>query len=136
MTDRREFLLHAANALGALPMLALVERVQMEVASRGQGASPEQFARDEPFWANVRRAYSLNERVVNLDHGWSNPAPTTAVDELVRGARALEALPAEQLERIFFSVKNSSLRPALAETLGVDPAEIAIVRNATEANPR
>ena len=55
------------------------------------------------------------------------------MDELVRGARALEALPAEQLERIFFEIKNRSLRPALAETLGVEPAEIAIVRNATEA---
>jgi len=133
MTDRREFLRHATNALGVAPMLALAERVHLEDASRGQGVSPDQIARDERFWANIRGAYTLNEHVVNLDHGWTNPAPTAAVDELVRGARLLEALPAEQLERIFFSIKNPKLRPALAETLGVDPAEIAVVRNATEA---
>src|SRR6266571_8844802 len=83
MTDRREFLRYATNALGVAPMLALAERVHLEDASRGQGVSPDQIARDERFWANIRGAYTLNEHVVNLDHGWTNPAPTAAVDELV-----------------------------------------------------
>ena len=133
MTDRREFLRHAASALGVVPMLAVTERLDLEDAAGGQGVSPDQTARDERFWANIRGAYTLSEQVVNLDNGWTNPAPTAAVNALVREARALEALPAEQLERIFFGVKNPTLRPALAETLGVDPSEIAIVRNATEA---
>lgn len=133
MTDRREFLLQGANALGVAPMLALAKLVQLEDRPHDQAVSLDQIARDERFWANIRGAYTLNERVVNLDNGWTNPAPAAAVDELVRGARALEALPAEELGRIFFSIKNPKLRPALAETLGVDAAEIAIVRNATEA---
>lgn len=114
-------------------MLALAKLVQLEDRPHDQAVSLDQIARDERFWANIRGAYTLNERVVNLDNGWTNPARAAAVDELVRGARALEALPAEELGRIFFSIKNPKLRPALAETLGVDAAEIAIVRNATEA---
>ena len=133
MKDRREFLLHAASALGVAPLVALARLEHVAGASRSQGASLDQIARDERFWANIRGAYTLNEHVVNLDNGWTNPAPAAAVDELVRGARALEALPAEELERIFFDVKKQKLRPALAETLGVDASEIAIVRNATEA---
>ncbi len=133
MPDRREFLLLTAAGLGALSTDTTAGRVQSEIASRARGASDDRIARDERFWANVRSDFALNDNVLNLDHGWSNAAPRASVDRLVREARALEALPAEHLERIFFSFKNTSLRPALAQTLGVEPAEIAIVRNATEA---
>lgn len=143
MMQRREFLLQSAGGLGALWTQAAVERLgahhavgerlTVTAAHGAQNAIEAEAARDEQFWATVRRAYDLNQDVLNLDHGWCNPAPRAAVDELVREAGVLEALPAERLERIFFQIKNGSLRPALAETLGVDPAEIAIVRNATEA---
>jgi isopenicillin-N epimerase len=133
MADRREFLFQTTAGLGGLWANAIAERVHAEIASRVQGTNDEHIARDERFWARVRRDFALNDDVLNLDHGWSNPAPRASVDQLVREARALEALPAEQLDRIFFAFKNNSLRPALAQTLGVAPAEIAIVRNATEA---
>ena len=133
MDNRREFLLRTAASLAVLSTDAGAEHLHAQIATRVQGTDPEQVARDERFWATVRREYALNSRVLNLDHGWANPAPRAAVDQLVREARDLEALPAEQLERIFFRFKNDSLRPALAQVLGVESAEIAIVRNATEA---
>lgn len=132
MTDRRDFLIHTA-ALGLLWVEAIPGPLNAQTASRSQAGGGEQIARDENFWASVRRNFALRDDVLNLDHGWTNPAPRAAVDDLIRGARALEALPAEELERIFFQFKNASLRPALAQALEVDPAEIAIVRNATEA---
>ncbi len=133
MIDRREFLFHTAGGFELLRTKAVLERLSGEVSFPVQGVKDEQVARDERFWARIRGAYVLNQELLNLDHGWSNPAPRAAVAELIHEARALEALPAEQLERIFFQFKNSSLRPALAQTLGVDPNEVAIVRNATEA---
>lgn len=140
--QRREFLLQSAGGLGALWRQDAVERLgarhalgERRTATAAYGAQnaieAAEAARDEQFWATVRRAYDLNQDALNLDHGWCNPAPRAAVDELVREAGVLEALPAEQLERNFFQMKNGSLRPDLAETLGVDPAEVAIVRNAT-----
>ena len=33
---------------------------------------------DEAFWARVRAGYSLDPEVLNLDHGWTNPAPRAA----------------------------------------------------------
>lgn len=134
MTHRREFLLRAAGSLSVFgTAAAIAEVLHAQAASRVQDAPAEQTAGDEQFWATVRGHFVLNDDVVNLDHGWSSPAPRAAVDALVREARALEALPAQELERIFFTLKNSSLRPALAAALGVEPGEIAIVRNATEA---
>lgn len=146
MTHRRDFLLGTAGALGALSLapaqafaerlsaeIALREWLDAELAARGPAAAPERLAEDERFWARIRRTYALNVDVMNLDHGWTNPTLRAAVDELVREARALEALPAERLWHIFTEIKETGLRPALAEVMGVPSAEIAIVRNATEA---
>ncbi|MEP6593402.1 MAG: aminotransferase class V-fold PLP-dependent enzyme [Acidobacteriota bacterium] len=133
MIDRREFLFHTAGGFELLRTNAVLERLSGELSFPVDGLKDEQVARDERFWARIRGAYVLNQELLNLDHGWSNPAPRAAVAELILEARALEAVPAEQLERIFFQFKNSSLRPALAQTLGVDANEVAIVRNATEA---
>jgi selenocysteine lyase/cysteine desulfurase len=148
MTRRREFLARSAGALGALATLpesaaALAERfggemalaawLDAELPSRGPAAAPARLATDERFWARVRQAYSLAPDVLNLDHGWTNPAPRAAVDALVQGARALEALPAEYLLKTWETVTDTAVRRALAEAMGVPPAQLALVRNATEA---
>jgi isopenicillin-N epimerase len=146
MISRRHFAIQAAGTLGALAVsparpfaaqlnatLAWSSRLGEELAWLGDAAAPEPLAADEKFWARVRGAYALNREVVNLDHGWTNPTTGAALEELVRGARTLEALPAEELGRLFFGRGSSAVRVALAETMGVPLAEIALVRNATEA---
>jgi selenocysteine lyase/cysteine desulfurase len=145
MIHRRDFFSRGAGALGALALaptaaaegmragFAASDWAASELPAPGPAADPARLAEDERFWAGVRRAYALQPDVVNLDHGWTNPAPRAAVDELVRGARALEALPAEQLPKLWEEVTSTTVRQALAETMGVPPEEIALVRNATEA---
>jgi len=146
MINRRHFAIRTVGTLGALAIspaaafadqfnatVALSNRLDHELTKLGNAAAPELIANDEKFWARVRSAYTLNPDVVNLDHGWTNPTTRAAVEELVRGARRLEALPAEELDRLFFASSSTGVRPALAEAMGVPPAEIALVRNATEA---
>ncbi len=145
MINRRQFALRAASTLGALAAIPAVFSDQLAAASKlenwidldlerlGAGASPELLAKNERFWARVRTSYVLNPSVINLDHGWTNPTPRAAVDELVHGARRLEALPAEELANIFFGEGNLKLHTAFAHALGVPLTEIALVRNATEA---
>lgn len=146
MTNRRDFMTRTAGALGALalapterlaaglnPELAPGDSLDAELAKRGPSGSPARLAEDETFWARVRGAYVLNPDLINLDHGWTNPASRAAVDELVREARALEALPAERIPYIWREVSDTTLRAALAGAMSVPPAEIALVRNATEA---
>lgn len=145
MVSRRDFNLRAATALAALTLRpattlaaplaakASTEWVERKLDDLGEAATAEQLATNEAFWAEVRTTYTINPDVVNLDHGWTNPTTRAALEELVRGARRLEALPAEELGRIFFGSADSGSRKALADILGVLPAEIALVRNATEA---
>ena len=146
MINRRHFAIRTAGTLGALAIfpasafadqlnavVALSNRLDHELTGLGDAAAPELMADDEKFWARVRSAYTLNPDVVNLDHGWTNPTVRAALEELVRGARRLEALPAEELGRLFFGSGSTGVRPALAEAMGVPQAEIALVRNATEA---
>ncbi len=145
MMHRRLFAIRTAGTLGALATssvaafadqlyatAAVSNGLDREIKELGEAAGPEQLAGDEKFWARVRGAYELNPDVLNLDHGWTNPTTRAAVEELVRSARRLEALPAEELGRLFFE-SRTGVRPALADAMGVPPEEIALVRNATEA---
>lgn len=145
MLDRRHFTLRAAgtlasltfawpldltkdlNALGALPHG--LETAREDAAGR----TPEALAEDEKFWARIRKAYTMRSDVINLDHGWTNPTATASLDELTRGMRALEGLPAEELPRMWNAITNTVVRAALAEVMGVAGTELALVRNATEA---
>lgn len=144
MIDRRNFAVRSAAALGALAVapgqvIARMEtrrlsgRIQEILAGLGDAAAPELLAEDEAFWAEVRKGYALNPDVINLDHGWTNPTPARAIDELVNGARQLEGLPAEELPRMWDEISSTTVRAALADALGVPVAELAMVRNATEA---
>ncbi len=138
MINRRQFAIRTVSTLGTLAISsaatsALCNKLDRQLKELGDRGASELMANDEKFWARVRSAYTLNPNVINLDHGWTNPTTRSAVDELQRGARQLEALPAEELERLFFGGSSTGVRQALADAMGVPPAEIALVRNATEA---
>lgn len=147
MTNRREFLAHTAGSLGVLALGAGALRAHHPLTTHwmsadpslagrlgaGDGAEAARLAGDERFWARVRRGYALHADVVNLDHGWTSPTPRAALDTLVRDARDLQALPADRLARLWPEVTDTHVRAALAAAMGVPPAEIALVRNATEA---
>ncbi len=138
MPDRRDFLRTAAGAAGALALspaalLAARDDVAADLSRLGHDATPARLAEDETFWARVRRGYALDPTVLNLDHGWTSPTPVSVLDTLTRGARTLEGLPAEHLPGMWEQVSNISVRRELAVAMGVPPAEIALVRNATEA---
>ena len=90
-------------------------------------------ARDEAYWARVRRLYSLQPDVLNLDNGWTNPTSANSIDELARVSRRLEGLPAEHLPAMWEKISTTSLRASLAKAMNVSGNEIALLRNATEA---
>ncbi|HEV2150353.1 MAG TPA: aminotransferase class V-fold PLP-dependent enzyme [Longimicrobiaceae bacterium] len=146
MIHRRNFLTRTAGALGALavapaPLLAdrlarmstLLDTLDADLLALGAAADPARLAEDEPFWARVREAFALDPAVVNLDHGWTNPAPREAMADLVRLAREVQSLPAHWLARLWPEVTDTTVRAALAEAMGAPGKQIALVRNATEA---
>ncbi|MEP6509713.1 MAG: aminotransferase class V-fold PLP-dependent enzyme [Gemmatimonadales bacterium] len=144
-SDRRTFFKHAAAITGAVSSalvlpFSITEASELEVWLSDEGTqslndqrAPEVIARDEAYWARIRGLYNLQPDVINLDHGWTNPTPRTAMNELTARARMLEALPAEQLPKQWETISTTKLRAALAAAMKVPATEIALVRNATEA---
>ncbi|HEX6574100.1 MAG TPA: aminotransferase class V-fold PLP-dependent enzyme [Gemmatimonadaceae bacterium] len=107
--------------------------VDQGIGSLADSRPHDVVARDESYWARVRRLYNLQPDVLNFDNGWTNPAPATSIDELARHSRRLEGLPAEHLPGMWEKISNTTLRSALAKAMNVSGDEIALLRNATEA---
>lgn len=137
--SRRRFLRHASGfaaavALSAHDAAAFDRWLEGQQVSRADDPrSDAEVAADEAYWGRVRQAYDLHPSVVNFDHGWTNPAPREAMASLERYAKELEALPAEMLLKLWDTFSTTALRETLAAAMAVPPAEIALLRNATEA---
>lgn len=142
-SNRRSFLGTTASFAAATAALMVPPFVQdaeaLERWLQNNGVSlrddrpDDAVARDEAYWARVRKLYSLQPDVLNFDNGWTNPTPSSALAELERNARKLEGLPAEHLPGMWEGISNTTLRAALAAATGVPGTELALLRNATEA---
>lgn len=137
MTNRRAFLAGSAAVFSgwSLPSGLLAQalpRVDAALVQRSE-ATADQLATDEAFWSDVRAGFDLDPTVVNLDHGWTNPACRASVDSIGVGVRRLEGLPAVHLPGTWEKTTNTSVRAAIAAAVGVPGDQLALVRNATEA---
>ena len=139
MTDRRAFL-HSVAASAAtltLPTLPVfnpraVRRLEeASVMSRGQ--APTVVAEDEAYWATIQRAFDLDRTMINLNNGGCSPAPTHVLDQMIRDLRFSNELPVEHMWNVL-EPRIESVRRELALDFGCDPEEMAITRNASEAN--
>src|SRR6266850_479592 len=113
MTTRREFLSGmAAAGLGTQPMFRehAIRSLFRANAIAGD-RSPAAIADDETYWAEIQRAFDSDRTMINLNNGGCSPTPS----------HVLEA-------------RIESVRRDLANEFGCDPEEMAITRNASEAN--
>jgi isopenicillin-N epimerase len=92
----------------------------------------QSLAADEDYWWEVRRAFDLDETMINLNNGGVSPAPTHVLDQMIRDLRFSNQLPVEHMWRIL-EPRIESVRRELAVEFGCDPEEMAITRNASES---
>jgi isopenicillin-N epimerase len=71
--------------------------------------------------------------MINLNNGGCSPAPTHVLEQMIRDTHFVNELPVENMWRTL-EPRMESTRRDLARDFGCDPEEIAVVRNATEAN--
>jgi isopenicillin-N epimerase len=95
--------------------------------------SPAAVAEDETYWREIQRAFDLDRTVINLNNAGCSPAPTHVLEQMIRDLRFTNELPTEHMWRVL-EPRVESVRRELALEFGCDPEEMAIVRNATEAN--
>src|SRR5689334_22237815 len=135
MTTRREFLAGmAAASLTAQPIFresAIKSLFRAGVIAGGR--SPEAIADDESYWAEIQRAFDADRTMINLNNGGCSPTPSHVLEAMIRDLRFSNELPVEHMWRVL-EPRVESVRRDLASEFGCDPEEMAITRNASEAN--
>ncbi len=135
MTTRREFLAGmAAASLTAQPIFRESAIKSLFRAGVIAGArSPDAVADDESYWAEIQRAFDADRTMINLNNGGCSPTPSHVLEAMIRDLRFSNELPVEHMWRVL-EPRVESVRRDLASEFGCDPEEMAITRNASEAN--
>ena len=130
---RRRFL-QAVGAAGGLATLLGPDAVRTgEAATDGAaGPTPQQSAAEEWRWAETQQAFTMTRSLVNLDNGFTCPAPRVVSEAVARYVKAQEEVPYGIWLRDA-RTRTADVRTGLARLFGADPEQIAITRNATEA---
>jgi selenocysteine lyase/cysteine desulfurase len=133
-TSRRTFVRGLAAASVALPVFredafAHLFRANTIAGSRSAVA----VAEDELYWAQIQRAFDADRTMINLNNGGISPTPSHVLEQMIRDLRFTNELPVEHMWRIL-QPRMETTRRELAREFGCSPEEMAIVRNASEAN--
>lgn len=134
MTDRRSFMSSMVRAGVALPTLrasAFATLFRAEDIVRGK--SPAAAADDEAYWSQIQMAFDDDRTRVNLNNGGVSPAPTHVLDMMMRDLRFSNQIPVDHMWQVL-EPRVETVRRDLARMFGCDPEEMAITRNASEAN--
>jgi len=95
-------------------------------------ASAQTLASDENYWHKVRQLYPVPDSIIHLEHGnWgmmSHGVLAHYEQELARVNRSTSYYGRQD-----FAAEEAAIMQQLATWLDVDPAELVLVRNATEA---
>src|SRR5688572_28592396 len=134
MTDRRAFVSTMLTAAIGAPVLnALAVRRLAAATQIAGGRSPAELATEEEYWGEIRRAFTLDDTLTNLNNGWSSPAPAHVLEQMIRDLRFSNELPVEHMQRLL-EPRIESVRDGLAREFGCDSEEMAVTRNASESN--
>jgi selenocysteine lyase/cysteine desulfurase len=129
MTTRRTFVTSVFGATAVAPAFRPdAFRRLLAALERGSGA-PD----DEAYWGEIQRAFDTDRTMVNLNNGGVCPTPTHVLDAMIRDLRFSNELPVNHMWSVL-EPRIESVRRDLAKDFGCDPEEMAITRNASEAN--
>jgi hypothetical protein len=127
MSSRRGFI--GALAVAALPTFRPEALRRVWDLPRSGAGGPD----DEDFWVEIQRAFDADRTMVNLNNGGCSPCPTHVLDQMIRDLRFSNELPVIHMWQTL-EPRVESVRRDLAREFGCDAEEMAITRNASEAN--
>lgn len=134
MTSRRGFLAGLAGAGLALPTFRAHAFATLLRGETIAGArEPAALADDEMYWSEIQRAFDVDRTLINLNNGGVSPAPSHVLEQMIRDLKFSNEAPVEHMWSVL-EPRIESVRRQLAEEFGCDPEELAITRNASEAN--
>ncbi|MCB0577386.1 MAG: aminotransferase class V-fold PLP-dependent enzyme, partial [Saprospiraceae bacterium] len=131
MTNRRSFIRRTAAALGSLALHQNFSEAFPMTRPSPVFTSREDLS-DDDFWRQIRTAFSASPNLINLNNGGVSPTPRATLDALDYYNRMCSEAPSYYMWRVL-NEDREPLRYNLAALAGVDPEEVAINRNSTEA---
>lgn len=124
----------AAAGVAAQPVFRERAMLSLFKANAIAGDRPaEDVADDESYWSEIQRAFDADRTMINLNNGGVSPTPSHVLEAMIRDLRFSNELPAEHMWRVL-EPRIESVRRDLASEFGCDIEEMAITRNASEAN--
>jgi isopenicillin-N epimerase len=133
MPSRRLFVSSLVGA-GLLPVMrGDAFRRLAETSPIAAGRTPAALSEEEAYWEGIQRAFDLDRTMINLNNGGCSPAPSHVLEQMIRDLRFSNELPVDHMWGVL-EPRIESVRRELARDFGCDPEELAITRNASEAN--
>ncbi len=133
---RRDFLSKVGMGFGlatlAYPSVGALAGDLTAAARRIEGLSPFNAARDEDFWFEIQRSFSVTRGIMNLNNGGVSPSPRLVTEAFVRYTWQQEDATAHTMWHIL-EPQCEMVRTGLAEIFGCDREEMAITRNVSES---
>jgi len=134
MATRRTFLAALAGTASALPAFrAHAMRNLARAGEAADGRTPQALAADEAYWSEIQRAFDVDRTMINLNNGGCSPAPSHVLEQMIRDLKFSNELPVHHMWGVL-EPRVEAVRRDLARDFGCDPEEMAITRNASEAN--
>lgn len=116
-----------AASVGAMLAPAVLQ------AKSSPNRSPLAAPVDEADWERLRKEFLPSDRIISANAANMAPAPRVVVDAIDEATRRIDADVSYQ-NRARYNEARERVRTGLADMAGASPDEIAIVRNASEAN--
>ncbi|MEK6651163.1 MAG: aminotransferase class V-fold PLP-dependent enzyme [Bacteroidota bacterium] len=133
--NRRDFLAKVGKGLGlatlASPAVGSLFQDLRAATRRVEHATPWEAARDEDFWFDIQRSFSITRGITNLNNGGVSPSPRLVTEAFVRYIWQQEDVTAYTMWQIL-EPQSETIRTGLAEEFGCDREEIAITRNVSD----
>ena len=124
--SRREFV---RKVSASLPGIALISNLPQDFPLVHKD---EDVTTDEEFWYLIKQHYTVSASLINLNNGGVSPQPKVVQEAVERYNQLSNETPSYYMWRIVDQGKEP-IREKLALLGGVDPNEIAINRNSSEA---
>jgi selenocysteine lyase/cysteine desulfurase len=131
MTMQRRQFIHRMG-VGLVAFRADAPRIVETAGRLVEGMSPQEIARDEAYWALIRRAFTVDDNQINLNSGSVSPAPRPVQDAVALGMTITNASPSLWVDDML-GPQREVVRRRLAAAAGCDPEELAVTRNTSEA---
>lgn len=127
--NKRQFIKTFAATAAAVPTFG---RSFDKALAKIQSQTPEEAARNEEFWAEVRRGYKIKPDYVNLENGYYSIAPQETLQNFIGHVQEINFQGSYYMRTRQLDDK-AEIRKKLATLAGCSHEELIVTRNTTES---